>query len=78
MPNGSSTRWTVNRCVRFRPRRVLPGRRCLGPRRQRGLATDDAGLAERCGIDVAVVPGDPLGFKITTQWDLRIARMLVS
>lgn len=43
-----------------------------------GLATDDAGLAERCGIDVAVVPGDPLGFKITTQWDLRIARMLVS
>ncbi|MBD0020714.1 2-C-methyl-D-erythritol 4-phosphate cytidylyltransferase [Gordonia pseudamarae] len=43
-----------------------------------GLATDDAGLAERCGIEVAVVPGDPLGFKITTQWDLRIARMLVS
>ena len=43
-----------------------------------GLATDDAGLAERCGIEVAVVPGDALGFKITTPWDLRIARMLVS
>ena len=43
-----------------------------------GLATDDAGLAERCGIEVAVVPGDPLGFKITTPWDLRVARMLVS
>ncbi|MFW0795173.1 2-C-methyl-D-erythritol 4-phosphate cytidylyltransferase [Gordonia sp. CPCC 205515] len=39
-----------------------------------GLATDDAGLAERCGIDVHVVPGDPLAFKITTPWDLRIAR----
>ncbi|MGV9714175.1 2-C-methyl-D-erythritol 4-phosphate cytidylyltransferase [Gordonia sp. NPDC003424] len=39
-----------------------------------GLATDDAGLAERCGIDVHLVPGDPLAFKITTPWDLRIAR----
>lgn len=39
-----------------------------------GLASDDAGLAERCGIDVFVVPGDPLAFKITTPWDLRIAR----
>lgn len=43
-----------------------------------GLATDDAGLAERCGIDVHVVPGDPLAMKITTPWDLRIARILVT
>jgi len=42
-----------------------------------GLATDDAGLAERIGIDVHVVAGDPLAFKITTPWDLRIARDLV-
>lgn len=42
-----------------------------------GLATDDAGLAERIGIDVHVVAGDPLAFKITTPWDLRVARDLV-
>ncbi|MGW0036238.1 2-C-methyl-D-erythritol 4-phosphate cytidylyltransferase [Gordonia sp. NPDC003376] len=43
-----------------------------------GLATDDAGLAERVGIPVHVVPGDPLAFKITTPWDLRIARDIVA
>jgi len=43
-----------------------------------GLATDDAGLAERCGIDVHVVPGDPLAMKITTGWDLRIARDIIA
>lgn len=42
-----------------------------------GLATDDAGLAERCGIPVHVVPGDPLAMKITTPWDLRIVRSVV-
>lgn len=42
-----------------------------------GLATDDAGLAERCGIDVHLVPGDPLAMKITTPWDLRIVRDVV-
>lgn len=42
-----------------------------------GLATDDAGLAERCGIPVHVVPGDPLAMKITTPWDLRIIRDVV-
>ncbi|MGV9825841.1 2-C-methyl-D-erythritol 4-phosphate cytidylyltransferase [Gordonia sp. NPDC003429] len=42
-----------------------------------GLATDDAGLAERCGIAVHVVAGDPLALKITTPWDLRIARDIV-
>ncbi|MFW0785930.1 2-C-methyl-D-erythritol 4-phosphate cytidylyltransferase [Gordonia sp. CPCC 206044] len=43
-----------------------------------GLATDDAGLAERCGIPVHVVTGDPLAMKITTPWDLRIARSIVA
>ncbi|NDK89951.1 2-C-methyl-D-erythritol 4-phosphate cytidylyltransferase [Gordonia desulfuricans] len=43
-----------------------------------GLATDDAGLAERVGVPVHVVPGDPLAFKITTPWDLRIARDVVA
>ncbi|MFW0788601.1 2-C-methyl-D-erythritol 4-phosphate cytidylyltransferase [Gordonia sp. CPCC 205333] len=42
------------------------------------LATDDAGLAERCGIPVHVVEGDALAFKITTPWDLRIARGVVA
>jgi 2-C-methyl-D-erythritol 4-phosphate cytidylyltransferase len=40
-------------------------------------ATDDAGLVERLGEPVQTVPGDPLAFKITTPWDLRIAEMLV-
>lgn len=43
-----------------------------------GLATDDAGLVERCGIPVHVVDGDALAFKITTPWDLRIARGVVA
>lgn len=43
-----------------------------------GLATDDAGLAERRGIPVHVVDGDALAFKITTPWDLRVARGVVA
>jgi 2-C-methyl-D-erythritol 4-phosphate cytidylyltransferase len=39
--------------------------------------TDDAGLVERLGETVRTVPGDPLAFKITTAWDLRIAELLV-
>jgi len=39
-----------------------------------GTATDDAGLAERAGLPVLVVDGDPDAFKITTPWDLRLAR----
>ncbi len=42
-----------------------------------GHATDDAGLAEAVGIPVSVVPGDEMAFKITTDWDLRLARMLL-
>ncbi|MFT3901087.1 MAG: 2-C-methyl-D-erythritol 4-phosphate cytidylyltransferase [Gordonia sp. (in: high G+C Gram-positive bacteria)] len=40
------------------------------------VATDDAGLAERAGIAVHVVAGDPDAFKITTPWDLRLARAI--
>ncbi|HEY9416015.1 MAG TPA: 2-C-methyl-D-erythritol 4-phosphate cytidylyltransferase, partial [Pseudonocardia sp.] len=39
--------------------------------------TDDAGLVERLGEPVRTIPGDPLAFKITTPWDLRLAEMLV-
>lgn len=39
-------------------------------------ATDDAGLAEALGMPVHVVAGDLMAFKITTEWDLRMARML--
>lgn len=36
-------------------------------------ATDDAGLVERLGGPVTVVPGDPEAFKVTTPFDLLIA-----
>lgn len=39
-------------------------------------ATDDAGLLEALGTPVTVVPGEPLAFKITTPFDLRIAELL--
>lgn len=39
-------------------------------------ATDDAGLVEALGMRVHVVAGDLMAFKITTEWDLRLARML--
>ncbi|WP_281499780.1 2-C-methyl-D-erythritol 4-phosphate cytidylyltransferase [Gordonia alkaliphila] len=42
-----------------------------------GDATDDAGLVEALGVPVQVVPGDPLAFKITTPFDLRMARLLL-
>ncbi|MEQ3551967.1 2-C-methyl-D-erythritol 4-phosphate cytidylyltransferase [Pseudonocardia nematodicida] len=41
-------------------------------------ATDDAGLVEAIGDPVATVPGDPLAFKVTTAWDLRIAELLLA
>lgn len=41
-------------------------------------ATDDAGLVEAAGGAVAVVPGSPLAFKITTPWDLRRAEALLA
>ncbi|GAA4535774.1 2-C-methyl-D-erythritol 4-phosphate cytidylyltransferase [Pseudonocardia xishanensis] len=41
------------------------------------IATDDAGLVERMGEKVVTIPGDPLAFKVTTPWDLRIAELLL-
>lgn len=40
--------------------------------------TDDAGLVEAVGDPVHTVEGDPLAFKITTSWDLRIAELLLA
>ncbi|CAM2944903.1 2-C-methyl-D-erythritol 4-phosphate cytidylyltransferase [Mycobacterium intermedium] len=39
--------------------------------------TDDASLVEHIGGQVHVVDGDPLAFKITTQFDLLLARAIV-
>lgn len=39
--------------------------------------TDDASLVERTGIKVATVAGDERGFKITTPFDLEVARAIV-
>ena len=40
-------------------------------------ATDDAGVVAAAGYPVSVIPGDPLAFKITTQWDLTRAESLL-
>lgn len=42
-----------------------------------GAATDDAGLVERLGERVRTIVGEPEAFKITTPWDLALARMLL-
>jgi 2-C-methyl-D-erythritol 4-phosphate cytidylyltransferase len=39
--------------------------------------TDDASLVERIGGQVHVVDGDPLAFKITTPWDILLAKAIV-
>jgi 2-C-methyl-D-erythritol 4-phosphate cytidylyltransferase len=40
--------------------------------------TDEAGLLERAGIPVAVVPGSPRNFKITQPGDLELAEFYLS
>lgn len=40
-------------------------------------ATDDAGLVERVGGTVAVVPGDRINIKITHAGDLELAELLI-
>lgn len=42
------------------------------------LITDDAGLMEAQGVDVATVEGSPRSFKITTRHDLDLARALAA
>ena len=46
-------------------------------RRDRFYGTDEAMLAERAGIPVRTVDGDPRNIKITTPVDLRIAEGLI-
>jgi 2-C-methyl-D-erythritol 4-phosphate cytidylyltransferase len=43
-----------------------------------GLATDDAGLVERLGEPVLVVPGDPMALKVTPPDDLARAQWLLA
>jgi 2-C-methyl-D-erythritol 4-phosphate cytidylyltransferase len=40
--------------------------------------TDDASIVEHIGGQVQVVDGDPLAFKITTQWDILLAQAIVN
>lgn len=40
--------------------------------------TDDAALVEWCGWPVAVIPGSPINFKLTTPTDLALARALLA
>lgn len=46
--------------------------------REGWTVTDDAMLLERAGLDVAVVAGELLNFKITTEADLRRAEALLA
>jgi 2-C-methyl-D-erythritol 4-phosphate cytidylyltransferase len=43
-----------------------------------GTATDDASLLEACDYNVCVFPGQVGNFKITTEYDLKVARLLVA
>ena len=36
--------------------------------------TDDCSAVERMGMSVKLVEGDEMNFKITTPWDLTVAR----
>ena len=55
-------------------RTVLEAAHASAPR---GL-TDDAAMVESAGIEVHTVEGSPEAFKVTTPFDLRIARALVT
>jgi len=46
-------------------------------RRDRFYGTDEAALAERVGIRVTAVPGDPRNIKITTPVDIKISEALL-
>jgi 2-C-methyl-D-erythritol 4-phosphate cytidylyltransferase len=41
------------------------------------VATDDASMVEQLGVQVHVIDGDPLAFKITTPMDLRLAEAVM-
>jgi 2-C-methyl-D-erythritol 4-phosphate cytidylyltransferase len=45
----------------------------------RGMqVTDDCAIAESLGVRPAAVPGSPLSFKVTTQHDLQLARLILA
>ena len=46
-------------------------------RREGATATDDAGLVERLGQVVRLVPGSPRNLKVTTEEDFRLAEQLL-
>lgn len=46
-------------------------------RRERFYGTDEAALAERAGLAVTAVPGDPRNIKITTPLDIPMAEALL-
>lgn len=46
-------------------------------RREEVQASDDAGLVERLGAEVRMVPGSAFNLKVTTEEDLRIAERLL-
>ena len=50
----------------------------LSERASLGTATDDASILEACGRRVRVFPGQWGNFKITTEYDLRLARLLIA
>lgn len=41
-------------------------------------ATDDAGMVEALGLQVAIVPGHPRAFKVTTDLDLLLAQAVLA
>jgi len=43
-----------------------------------GAATDDAGLVERIGVPVTVIPGHVEAFKVTTPFDLVLAEAVLA
>ena len=59
-------------------RRRPPGSRTSAPRARGWDVTDDAMLLELAGLAVAVVEGEEMNFKITTEADLRRAEWLVA
>jgi 2-C-methyl-D-erythritol 4-phosphate cytidylyltransferase len=46
-------------------------------RRDRFYGTDESALAERLGLPVAAVEGDPKNLKITTPVDMKLAEALL-
>jgi 2-C-methyl-D-erythritol 4-phosphate cytidylyltransferase len=42
------------------------------------VTTDDASMVEHLGVQVHVIDGDPMAFKITTPMDLRLAEAVVA